>query len=115
MHTDDTLKILDQVTVRIGAEFRAFADKTCPVFDTRELKREAAARRRRQLKKAEAQPELKEHRPTANTSTTRKQFRIRSSKHHSLGDFGAMIRQFGTSDSFSTEPVSIRYSFAFFD
>jgi hypothetical protein len=117
MHTDDTLKVLDQVTVHIGAEFRDFSNKTCPAFDTRELKREAAARKCRQLKNAETQSKSEKDRPTTTTKqsedlTRRKKFRIRSFKHHSLGDFPAMIRQFGTSDSFSTEPVSIRYSFA---
>ena len=36
MHTDDTLKILDETTVRIGVEFRAFTNKTCPAFKTRQ-------------------------------------------------------------------------------
>ena len=46
MHTDRTLEILDETTVQIGAKFRAFAEKTCPSFETRELKREMDARKR---------------------------------------------------------------------
>jgi hypothetical protein len=46
MHTDPTLKVLDEITVLIGAEFRAFSDKTCPAFDTKELAREVGARER---------------------------------------------------------------------
>ena len=47
MHTDDTLKILGRgggrATVHIGVEFRAFTNKTCPAFKTRELHRESEA------------------------------------------------------------------------
>jgi hypothetical protein len=50
-HTDSTLRILDETTISIGAEFRAFAAKTCASFDTRELSREMEARKRRSLKK----------------------------------------------------------------
>jgi hypothetical protein len=47
MHTDSTLKIFDEITADIGAEFRTFERETCSVFDTRELPREANARQRR--------------------------------------------------------------------
>jgi hypothetical protein len=56
MHTDQTLNILDKTTVRLGAEFRAFSDKTCLVFATRELRREKEAHQHREQKKgAEAE------------------------------------------------------------
>ena len=113
MHTDDTLRILDQTTVRIGADFRDFSNKTCPSFNTRELKREADARKRRQQKKAEEKSASKDQLPPASSTAGRskeepqkKQFNLRTYKYHSLGDFADMIRQFGTSDSFLTEPVS---------
>lgn len=53
MHTDDTLSILDGVTVEIGAEFRKFIKKTCSVFTTHELEREKDARQRRRKKQKE--------------------------------------------------------------
>ncbi len=114
MHTDQTLHILDHETVRLGTEFRAFADKTCPAFDTKELSRETEARKRRVLKKAQKRSE-----PQAMHSTDvekgllkaagarPKKFNLRRYTYHSLGDYADTIRQFGTSDSFSTEPVSI--------
>jgi hypothetical protein len=124
MHTDETLKILDQTTISIGTEFRAFANKICPSFDTRELKREAAARRRRQAKGAESsrttrstEKHLKEQR---EEPPQRRIFSLRSYKYHSIGDVSNTIREYGTSDSFSTEPVrigdaftSICYSYSF--
>jgi hypothetical protein len=116
MHTDRTLDIFDETTVRIGAEFRAFTDKTCSAFDTRELRREMDARKRRNLKKAQlnsaakgsvanrsrTDPQTKESR---DEGPRRRKFNLRTFKYHSLGDYPSMIRQFGTSDSFSTEPV----------
>ncbi|KAF8833433.1 hypothetical protein BDN67DRAFT_917016, partial [Paxillus ammoniavirescens] len=40
MHTEDTLKILDSLTINLGAALWAFEAKTCLEFSTRELKRE---------------------------------------------------------------------------
>jgi hypothetical protein len=50
MHTDDTLKIFDDLTVHIGSNFRTFNKHTCPAFDTEELCREVDARKHRQAK-----------------------------------------------------------------
>jgi hypothetical protein len=111
MHTDHTLKIFDKLTVRIGAEFRTFNNKTCPAFETRELARETDARKRRQLKKT-----AKSTRASVHDSTVKnpkgdgpllKIFNIQTYKYHALGDYSDTIRRFGTSDSYSTEPVSI--------
>jgi hypothetical protein len=115
MHTDETLKILDQTTISIGTEFRAFANNICPLFDTRELKREAAARRRRQARGAESSrttrstdKHLKEQK---EEPPRRRLFSLRSYKYHSIGDVSNTIREYGTSDSFSTEPVRIGDAF----
>lgn len=136
MHTDDTLKILDEITAQIGSDIRAFASKTCSAFETRELHREKEKRDRRRKKKhtaasmdtdtSLAAPNVPsssqnirgdssrtEHSDSTNTSDKegrdqrrQKKFSLRTYKYHSLGDYPAMIRQFGTSDSYSTEPVS---------
>ena len=52
MHTDSSLRIFDKITIQIGAELHAFADKTCAAFDTSELQHEAKAHKGHQLKKA---------------------------------------------------------------
>jgi hypothetical protein len=95
MHTDHTLRLFDEVTVSIGEQFRTFTKYTCTAFETRELQREADARR----KKTEAH---------ASSKATRrlKTFNLQTYKYHALGDYPAMIRRFGTCDSYSTEPVS---------
>ena len=99
MHTDYTLKVFEETTVSLGVRFRAFVRKTCPHFDTRELQRETDARKRREMKKTDA---------TAPASTTRRQktLNLKTYKYHSLGDYPAMIRRYGTCDSYSTEIVS---------
>lgn len=45
---------MDKVTVDLGSSLRNFEEKTCSSFDTRELRREAGARRKRQAKAASA-------------------------------------------------------------
>jgi hypothetical protein len=109
MHTDQTLETLDDVTVQIGAEFRAFSKKTCSAFDTRELYRETQARKRRRLKKAKSNTEsadLTAHSTETPDGPLPRKFNLQVYKYHSLGDYANTIRRLGTSDSFSTEPVS---------
>jgi chorismate-pyruvate lyase len=48
MHTDATLDLLDETTTALGESLRQFSTQTCAEFSTKELKREAAARNRRE-------------------------------------------------------------------
>jgi hypothetical protein len=102
MHTADTLDIFDEATRRIGAEFRMFKKKTCAAFAT-ELDWERDARLHSRSKKGEA---TKSSTNAASSERLPKTINIQTFKHHSLGDHPGMIRQFGTLDSISTEPVS---------
>lgn len=52
--------------------------------------------------------------PIPKQSRRRKSFNFQTYKFHSLGDYVASIRQFGTTDSYSTEPVSRSLSFIVF-
>jgi hypothetical protein len=113
MHTEQTLNIFEETTILLGAEFRKFAEKTCTAFDTQELKREKDARERRQQKSAEGKKASRKTplnqlptNPGSKTERRRKHFNPRSYKYHCLGDYLYMTRRFGTSDSYSTEPVS---------
>jgi hypothetical protein len=113
MHTDQTLEIFDSATVEIGKELRNFSNKTCPAFDTKELKREAEARKRRQSKKksntrpiAAVQQPLPTGPPHAQSERLSKTFNLHTYKFHALGDYPASIRMYGTTDSYSTERVS---------
>jgi hypothetical protein len=128
MHTDVTLELLSQVTISFGTKIRAFQEKTCAAFSTRELERERAARVRRQDKikkaaagtnsnaqkgkKATAETDSNAQKGTKTTTKTSsgkqpKQFNLNSYKFHALGDYCNTIRRFGTTDSYSTQPVSL--------
>lgn len=119
LHIDDTLDFLDQETRYIGRDLRAFIKKTCGFYDTRELKREAEARKRR---KAKQQQSI--HGNSGGTRTAQstrpepaavlaedeepipKKLNINTYKAHSLGDYAKTIRRLGTTDSYSTVIVS---------
>ena len=92
---------MDDVTVGLGVQFCEFHNKICPKFQTRELPREATAHQRRTQKN---------HQSGANTETNNKEpylknFNLETYKYHSLGNYVATIRRFGTTDSYSTTMV----------
>jgi hypothetical protein len=109
MHTDDTLNLLDAATVLLGKQLRHFEKYTCAAFDTYELKREAERRQRQQLRGLAGNGEATVPTvPTPQTARRRKTFNLKTYKLHALGDYSTCIRNFGTTDSYSTEPVSER-------
>ena len=102
MHTDATVEILNKTTALLGHTLREFKDKVCPKYATRELAREAAARQRR------AKPDAVENtRNKSKAGRRRKSFNLNTIKLHSIGDYALNIPLFGTSDSYSTQAVSI--------
>jgi hypothetical protein len=147
MHTDTTVKLVETVTTSFGDKLRAFSKKTCPAFNTQELRREFDARIRREAREAAARaianPQaglrtslvnhvsrsshphsgptqglptdtsavaMDQARPAANSppksnKRRRKSLNLNTYKIHALGDYAATIRQYGTIDSYSTEPV----------
>lgn len=110
LHTDTTLEIFRELTSQLGSEFRAFTKNTCAAFDTRELKREMESRKRRQTKNADkSSSSAVNHSRDADSEADGprpRRFNLHTYKYHSLGDYERTIREYGTSDSFSTESVS---------
>jgi hypothetical protein len=102
MHTDHTLKMLEDTTTKLGMSFRKFVKNTCKAFDTYELKRELEARQRRQSKK-----NISGTQESSSSSRRPKSFNLLTYKFHALGDYVAAIRQYGTCDSYTTETVRI--------
>ncbi|KAF8151198.1 hypothetical protein BJ912DRAFT_869512 [Pholiota molesta] len=114
-HTDLSLDILESTTNQLAELLRDFQEKTCPAFDTQELKREATARERRMAKKSAA------NKPTAESASVSvgsntvavgrryKTLNLNTYKDHSLGDYVATIRRNGTIDSYSTEPMELEH------
>lgn len=106
MHTDHTLGIFDTATTTIGSELRHFATNTCDAFQTKELRRETEARHRRALKRnANQDTRALPTNSREHTGPLPKKFNILTIKNHSLGDYPDQIRRYGTTDSYSTEPV----------
>ncbi|KIM77688.1 hypothetical protein PILCRDRAFT_90994 [Piloderma croceum F 1598] len=104
--------------LQIGSEFRTFNKRTCPAFDTKELRREADARKRQQAKRGSANgpPKSSKSKPSGSNSTETaadgqlsKTLNIDTYKHHCLGDYPRAIRQYGTMDSISTEPGELEH------
>jgi hypothetical protein len=112
MHSDLTLDIMDQVTTTLGYQFRTFNARVCSVYDTRELRQEVEARKRRCAKQAVKYSAIPKGKQTARTAShganshRTKLFNFQTYKFHALGDYVSTIRQYGTCDSYSTEPVS---------
>jgi hypothetical protein len=134
LHTDTTLDVMDAVTTDLGNEVRAFKKRTCVEFATKELHRESAARLRRQSRSSQphnpnTRAERRSDIASASASTSAsgpqtsasnrnaaitnshggtrrpKTLNLNTYKWHALGDYADTIRKFGTTDSYSTEPV----------
>ena len=97
LHHDLTLDFLNYTTVRLGSQMRSFDQRTCERITTRELPREAEARARRDG----------QGKPKGTTSRKPKKLGIFTIKFHVLGDYTTVIRRYGTTDSYSTETVSL--------
>ena len=108
MHTDETLIIFDGVTTMLGAELRHFVTMTCNSFQTKELQQETTAHLCRESKKCTNQNEgaLPSTSNGQRSVPLQKKFNVHTIKNHSLGDYPDQIRRYGTTDSYSTEPVS---------
>ena len=129
MHTESTLTQLEKVTSIIGRQLRDFSNITCKAFKTTELPKEAEARARRETRQqkskqtskdvsratmeasSEAPPEGASQ-PLSSTVSAPKGKKAKTLnlfvyKIHALGDYAATIRLFGTTDSYSSQIVSI--------
>ncbi|KAG9082831.1 hypothetical protein FS749_006541 [Ceratobasidium sp. UAMH 11750] len=105
-HTSATLKRLSEVTIRLGDELRAFQEaiNDMEVFET---PRERSARQRKASTRAQ-----RHHASTeAPAPTTRKlcKLNLNTPKFHMVGHYVAVIAQFGTTDSFSTQTTELQH------
>jgi hypothetical protein len=103
MHTESSLKVLEDVTIALGQDLRYFAEETCKHFKTVETDKEFAARTR-----AETRRQAKQGVDKPSTGSTGKRsatFSLETVKHHAMGDYVEQIKMFGTTDSFTTQIV----------
>ena len=100
LHTDHTLASFDALTKPLGVALRHFAGKFSDRFDTKELPKEAEARKRRAAKgKGKGKPTRQK------AARGKVRFNLSTYKLHALGDYADTIRQRGTTDSYSTQMV----------
>jgi hypothetical protein len=103
LHTETTLKHLEDLTTELGKLMRDFEHSTCPHFQTFELPREVEARKRWE----DARLLGADWVPASNTGGKRKKFlNLFTYKWHALADYVPSIRLFGGVDGFSSQLVS---------
>ncbi|KAF8440991.1 hypothetical protein L210DRAFT_3399787, partial [Boletus edulis BED1] len=103
LHTDDTLALLHQALRQLGAQVRRFQRLTCPAFETKEIPQESSQRQRREAANFQAGRRKK----PARTGSLLKTFNIHTYNFHALGNYEKTIRMFGTTDSYTTQVVSV--------
>lgn len=104
LHTDTTLFILDEVTTQLGHQLRRFRDKLCPQFKTRALPKEIEAEKR--CAAVSSSSKNSETRAANKKQNAIMKFSLSTFKFHSHGHVVEDIRRFGTTDLYSTGPVS---------
>ena len=103
LHTDHTLASFDALTKPLGVALRHFGGKFSDRFNTRELPKEADARRRR----ADASKSMTKTTTNRKASSGHVRFNLSTYKLHALGDYANTIRRRGTTDSYSTQMVRV--------
>jgi hypothetical protein len=103
LHTETTLKHLEDLTTELGKLMRDFEHSTCSKFQTFELPREVEAWKRRE----DAQRLGSDSVSASNTGGIRKKtLNLFTYKWHALADYVPSIRLFGGVDGFSSQLVS---------
>ena len=100
MHTDSSLKLLDDATTCLGITLRYFTWVTCPEFPTKEMAAEFSKRKHKEAASTTKAPDSNAWKP--------KTFNMKTIKLHSLGDYVSNIQTYGTTDSYDTGIVSFR-------
>ena len=105
LHTETTLKHLEDLTTELGKLMRDFEHSICSKFQTFELPREVEARKRQE---AARRLELRvDPLPALSAGGKRtKTFNLFTYKWHALGDYVTAIRLFRGTDGFSSQLVS---------
>ncbi|KAI6022809.1 hypothetical protein BKA83DRAFT_4053833 [Pisolithus microcarpus] len=105
LHTNDTLKFFDTVTIALGISVRKFQDKVCPCYMTNELPQEHAACGRHQAHQA-AQAPNQERGPSDNISQWKQKYlNLHTYKYHALADYPNTIQKMGTTDNYNMQII----------
>jgi hypothetical protein len=100
LHSESTIKFLEETFKQLSKKLRKFRNFTCATFNTLELPKEKAARQRRAAKHSETNGN-----PLESSGARIKTFNLGTYKFHAMGDYATTIKLFGTTDSFTTQIV----------
>lgn len=123
LHTDDSLRLLEVETKRLGICLRRFVSVVCAAYPTKELPKEVLARTRHATRVATVRAtgqnstiRAGDKRPRAHdgpdaTNTPRKvvtkAFSLSTPKLHSIGHYKRVISRKGTTDNYNTQSVCL--------
>ncbi|KAG2739978.1 hypothetical protein P692DRAFT_201728775, partial [Suillus brevipes Sb2] len=110
LHTEDTLDFFDTATAVLGNTVRRFKRTTCEHYRTTELPQEHAARGHR-LANLAAKQVTSANKTVSASHPKVKHLNLGTYKFHALGHYPATIRMRGTTDNYSTQPVSLFFAF----
>jgi hypothetical protein len=109
IHTNNMLADFENVTSTLGKQLQHFIKHTCEAFNTKELPKEQAAREHQKAAQV-AKGQHKTPIEPSRTTTKTKKLNLNTYKLHALGDYPDHIQHFGTTDSYSTQTVSLHTS-----
>ncbi|KAL0062348.1 hypothetical protein AAF712_010759 [Marasmius tenuissimus] len=101
LHTDSTVASFEDTTVQLGKSLRKFA-KDSENFNTKETPREVKARGQRAVATAKRKPDTGKSTTTKKSGAQVKKFSLSTAKLHFLGDYPSAIKEYGTTDSYTT-------------
>ncbi|KAF8551579.1 hypothetical protein OG21DRAFT_1381054, partial [Imleria badia] len=110
VHTMDMLAFFDLATIALRKSIQKFVATTCEYYDTFELPQETSVRGRRKariaVKKVEAQAQpTTTAQPAVTLERKRRKLNLQTYKFHALGHYPNTIHAFGTTDTYTTQPV----------
>jgi len=104
LHTDTTLRMFEEVSTALCQALRHFATVTCPCYATKELPWDVDARVTWQQSQATCSRGANRK---SNKTGKVKRFSMNTYKIHCIPDYPNAIRKYGTTDSYSTQTVSL--------
>jgi hypothetical protein len=105
LHSEDSLLLLDDALYALAKQLRHFQKVTCSVFPTTELPSETAMRQRRETSSSQQGPSM-----VQVSGPRSKTFNLNTYKIHALGDYVQCIKQFGMTDSYTTQIVRVLFA-----
>ncbi len=105
MHTDSSLRVFERLTWLFGSLMRKFKREVDGI-ETHEIPKERDARARCDINNTNKKG-MGKSKGKISTARLQKKFNLSTYKYHAMGDYPAMIRAFGTTDSYSTQSVRI--------